>query len=71
MISSWHEVTVSINGMQWDDARGKIFLLRTWCFSNLSSHGHLWKHFYNDSEWVKFYFATSEDAVMFRLTNGV
>lgn len=47
-----------------------IAVLEKWCLNNLSSKGVLWisKDNYYSSD---FYFAQSQDAVMFRLSNGV
>lgn len=48
-------------------------LLIKWCTDNLSSRGVLWEydiHNINEADWA-FYFAQPNDAIMFRLINGL
>jgi hypothetical protein len=50
--------------------REKMHNLYKWCNDSLSSKGVLWNHeFTSDGE--AFYFAQPQDAIMFRLVNGI
>ncbi len=43
-----------------------------WCMDNLSSKGVLWEYeLINAHSMLAFYFAQSQDAILFRLINGV
>lgn len=44
--------------------------MEKWCIDNLSSQGVLWEY-REGMNYVDFYFAQSQDAVMFRLVNGI
>ena len=60
------------NRKRYDEGVGLVFNLTKWCEDTLSSKGVLWnKEINSDNKTVDFYFAQTEDAVLFRLTHGV
>jgi len=66
---TWHKVMFPLKTDKWIRRKeiDQWWLAMKWCTDNLSSEGVLWK----SDLFSCFYFAQTEDLVLFRLTMGV
>lgn len=66
---TWHKVELPVRTrsakVAWDHVREA----HRWCEHNLSSNGVLWKH-EHAVDWTIFYFAQSQDVIVFKLKFG-
>ena len=75
MQTEWpNKVTITLTAgphRKYREGIGKVFDLTKWCEDSLSSKGVLWEKSSLMGKSINFYFAQSQDAVLFRLVNGV